>query len=192
MWESVVRLRLTEEPARPDRSGRDVMEWYQEGLGMLIDTLAAADPDETVYTWHPPEQKASFWYRRMAHETLIHRVDVELGHGPADPVDPRLAADGIDEVLTVFMEATDDFTGNGEVLRIECSDLPFAWNVEFGLYRGEYIAIRRTDAEPGAGLRGLAADHDLFVWGRGPLDSLEVEGDEHLPARLRAVAADAT
>jgi hypothetical protein len=47
---------------------------------------------------------ASFWIRRMAHETVIHRIDAELALAePSAAIAPALAADGIDEVLTVIL-----------------------------------------------------------------------------------------
>jgi uncharacterized protein (TIGR03083 family) len=42
---------------------------------------------------------ASFWARRQAHETLMHRVDAQLAVGRVVALDPELAADGIDEWL---------------------------------------------------------------------------------------------
>jgi hypothetical protein len=47
---------------------------------------------------------ASFWVRRMVHETAIHRVDAELAVGlTSEPIETDLAVDGIDELLTVFL-----------------------------------------------------------------------------------------
>ena len=49
-----------------------------------------------------------FWFRRMAHETVIHRVDAELAAGlPTAHVPDDLAIDGIDEVSR-FFEGVDD------------------------------------------------------------------------------------
>lgn len=42
---------------------------------------------------------ATFWARRQAHETMVHRVDAELAAGCAAVLDPGLAADAIDEWL---------------------------------------------------------------------------------------------
>src|SRR6201992_1927777 len=51
-------------------------------------------------TWYGPDQTVGFWIRRMAQETVIHRIDAELAAGlPVTPVPDDLAADGVDEVL---------------------------------------------------------------------------------------------
>lgn len=47
---------------------------------------------------------ARFWIRRMAHETVIHRVDAELAlHETPAPIPPDQALDGVEEFLTVFL-----------------------------------------------------------------------------------------
>jgi len=44
-----------------------------------------------------------FVRRRQAHEVLIHRLDAELTAGvDASAMDPRLSADGVDELLRVM------------------------------------------------------------------------------------------
>ena len=44
---------------------------------------------------------ASFWGRRMCHETLVHAADAQLAVGRQPDIAPRVAADAIDEWLTV-------------------------------------------------------------------------------------------
>jgi uncharacterized protein (TIGR03083 family) len=70
----------------------------------LIEEFAARKPGDPAGTWYPPDQSVGFWARRMAQETLIHRIDAELGTGqPVAPVPGELAVDGIDELLKVFV-----------------------------------------------------------------------------------------
>ena len=61
--------------------------------------------------------------RRMAHETAIHRADAESTAGPITPLDPGLAADGVDEVLGpqrfLAREAHMEKALAGEVQRFE-------------------------------------------------------------------------
>ncbi len=44
-------------------------------------------------------QPASFWARRMAHETAVHRADAQIATGREAEFEPDLAADAIDEWL---------------------------------------------------------------------------------------------
>jgi uncharacterized protein (TIGR03083 family) len=71
----------------------------------LTEEFAARDPAEPSGTWYGPDQTVGFWIRRMAQETVIHRIDAELGaRERVIPVAGDLAVDGIDELLKVFVE----------------------------------------------------------------------------------------
>ncbi|MDP9796429.1 uncharacterized protein (TIGR03083 family) [Catenuloplanes nepalensis] len=88
----------------PPESG-DVLADFDSAFAALAAELAARDPGEPVPTWYPGDQTVAFWARRMAHETVIHRVDGELAAGlPRAPIPADLAVDGVDEVLVRFLE----------------------------------------------------------------------------------------
>ncbi|MCI0687905.1 MAG: maleylpyruvate isomerase family mycothiol-dependent enzyme [Sporichthyaceae bacterium] len=70
----------------------------------LLDEFATRKPQDPAGGWYSPDQTVGFWIRRMAHETVIHRIDAELGTGqPVAPVPADFAVDGIDELLRVFV-----------------------------------------------------------------------------------------
>jgi uncharacterized protein (TIGR03083 family) len=70
----------------------------------LVAEFAARKPEDPAGSWYTPDQTVGFWIRRMAQETVIHRIDGELGTGqPVAPVPTDLAIDGIDELLKVFV-----------------------------------------------------------------------------------------
>ena len=72
--------------------------------GELVAEFAARNPDDPAKTWYDPDQTVRFWIRRMAQETVIHRIDAELGAGtPVDLIPQDLALDGIDELFNVFV-----------------------------------------------------------------------------------------
>lgn len=67
--------------------------------------FAARRPEDPAGSWYTPDQTVGFWIRRMAQETVIHRIDAELGTGqPVAPIPADLAVDGIDELLKIFVE----------------------------------------------------------------------------------------
>ncbi|MEA3511797.1 MAG: maleylpyruvate isomerase family mycothiol-dependent enzyme, partial [Actinomycetota bacterium] len=86
------RLGIPDEP---------VTAWFDEASARVLDVLSVHDPAESVWTWFDPDQTVGFWYRRLAHETLIHRIDAEQAHGYQSMVDEALASDGVDEALNV-------------------------------------------------------------------------------------------
>ena len=72
--------------------------------GELIAEFSARLPTDPAPTWYDPDQTVAFWIRRMAQETVVHRIDAELAAGlPVTPVPDDLALDGIDEVLKRFL-----------------------------------------------------------------------------------------
>jgi uncharacterized protein (TIGR03083 family) len=74
------------------------------GYGELRAEFDARRPEDVSKTWYEPDQTVGFWVRRMAQETVIHRIDAELGAAaPIAPVPADLAVDGIDELLKVFV-----------------------------------------------------------------------------------------
>jgi uncharacterized protein (TIGR03083 family) len=89
----------------------ELLAWYSDGLAALADTVRATPDDAKAMVFlndAPPPRR--FWARRQAHETTIHAVDaVSAVHGrwprasDVGFVDPVLAADGIDELLTGFI-----------------------------------------------------------------------------------------
>ncbi|HEY9251081.1 MAG TPA: maleylpyruvate isomerase family mycothiol-dependent enzyme, partial [Nocardioides sp.] len=108
-WTYVLETRPAEpssetysEPERPeDATYQDLLAHFDELNARFLKTLEQTGPEEPTWSWSP-DQTAAFTYRRQAHEILIHRLDAELTAGTVTPLDPALAADGIDEILDVF------------------------------------------------------------------------------------------
>lgn len=70
----------------------------------LIEEFAAHKPEDPAGSCYAPDQTVGFYIRRMAQETVIHRINAELATGqPVAAVPDDLAIDGIDELLKVFV-----------------------------------------------------------------------------------------
>ena len=78
------------------------LAWLQAGAALIVDAVREAGSD-LVWTFTGPAP-AGFWIRRMAHETLVHRADAQLatGNEPEPVIDAEVAADAIDEWLTLL------------------------------------------------------------------------------------------
>ena len=97
------------EGRRPSRWQRDPSPWQspedylRAGASTLVAELADHSSEEYCSTWWPEDETCGFWCRRMAHETTVHRVDVQGARASEiSPVDYDVALDGIDEVLTLW------------------------------------------------------------------------------------------
>ena len=59
--------------------GEELIDWFRSAAVTLCDSLASRDPNAPCDSWSPWDRTAGFWWRRMAHETTVHRADVESG-----------------------------------------------------------------------------------------------------------------
>jgi uncharacterized protein (TIGR03083 family) len=151
--------------------------WFESRLAELAGTLDASDPAARAWNWSDGEQVVSFWHRRMAQETAVHRWDAQNAVGDPAPVAPDLAADGIDELLYAFMEG-DRSVGPDRSVHIHCADPDLETGGEWLVVMTEGKAgVSREHAKGDCALRGSASDLLLALWGRLPLDDVEVLGD---------------
>jgi uncharacterized protein (TIGR03083 family) len=98
-----IRTGKEPKPWPPDPGQEPPLDRLDRAYAGLIGEFAARDPGSAAPTWYDPDQTVGFWIRRMAQETVIHRVDAELARGPAGPIPADLALDGISEVLECFL-----------------------------------------------------------------------------------------
>ncbi len=87
----------------PELANEEPLALLDRAYAGLRDEFATHKPEDPAGSWYKPDQTVSFWIRRMAQETVIHRIDAELGaRQPVAPVPADLAIDGIDELLKIF------------------------------------------------------------------------------------------
>jgi len=168
-----------------DRDG--LLEWVREGSAGLVAVLRATPPDTTMWTF-PGMGEARFWSRRQAHEIALHRVDMQLAGGAAEPIDSDFACDGIDEFLEVIapFRLRDRLVGAGETFHFHRTDGDGEWLVRLTPGGPE---IERAHAKGDVAVRGGASDLLLVLRNRTGLDAVEVFGDEALLARWHELAA---
>jgi uncharacterized protein (TIGR03083 family) len=158
-----------------------VVSWFRTTSQTLEDVLSETDTEARAWTWFEPDQSAGFWLRRMAHETSIHRWDAQAGGGRPEPVEARLAADGIDEMLTVYVprwcRPKSELEGHGETVAFAPNDAADRWTVRFH-EKSLTVMDGATDAD--VTLAGSSSDLILFLWQRISPDRLTVTGDINL------------
>lgn len=192
----VMAMRLGRRPEQGEWTtdepfGKDTVEWFADEHAKLLAELVSHSPAAYAWSWWEPDQTVGFWYRRMALETVVHRVDVEAQFGAPSAIDAALAVDGIDEVLTRMLAGDEEAaaavpgTGTVEVLADDS-----AWSVVLEDSRTVVTPGRRTS--PNATLSGDPGALFLYLWGRTPIDTLTRRGDESRIAVLRSRLAAAT
>jgi uncharacterized protein (TIGR03083 family) len=174
-------VRLDDMPAPP---ADGVLEWYEDSLATLVETITNETPDTPVWNWSEQDMTVAFWSRRMANETAVHRWDAQLAYGMEQPIEPDLAADGVDELLVSFLSHglfKRPVDGRHATFLVQASDTGDAW---YGTLLPDSADVRRgtgnTDAD--ATLRGTASDLLLALWGRDV--RVDATGDESVVALL--------
>jgi uncharacterized protein (TIGR03083 family) len=154
--------------------------WIRTGGGALLSTLRAADPSIPMWAWGR-DQHVGFWSRRQLHETLVHRIDLELARGEQPGADGPIAADGIDEFL-VNLESAARFSpkvrklkGNDEQLVVRAGDEPAAWTITL-TQKGFDVESGAAD-RPVATISGPALTLLLVLYRRQALDDATVDLD---------------
>jgi uncharacterized protein (TIGR03083 family) len=169
-----------------------VTAWYDRELAEVTAGLAAARPEDPVWTFLPADQTAGFWRRRLAHEASIHRVDAEAAAGDVGPLPTALAVDGIDELLDVFLVpgfGPDGLEGPPATVHLHATDVEGEWLVSLD---GDGLRWERGHAKGDAAVRGAATDLALWLWGRSTGERLERFGDGAALERLRSAASEVT
>ncbi len=188
---------VTTPPERAPAGGGDkptgaaALAFFDEQYARLFTLLDGLDPALPAWNWAPQPKKAEFWHRRMAHETAVHRWDAQMAVGLSEPIEAKLASDGITEVIDTWLPAgrrkgPSDRHG---VVALRAIDVEEVWDVRL---RGEGVALLDTDTlfddddhHERAIATGTASDLLLALYGRVNFDVLEVAGDESLLQALR-------
>lgn len=190
-WATIAAEALTdatdvEALERPDRPADEELAGFaRDRADRLVDVLAGLEPDAPRWNWTGREQTAAWIWRRMALETAVHRVDAEQAEGEAAPVDPALAADGIDELLTVFLPDQGDYRGPAGFVGVFETDRGRAWALQLDPPQVQLVSPMKVPKRPDAleQLRGDASQLFLLLWGRarhGSLGKLGAALRDHL------------
>ena len=163
-----------------------IPDWLQAGAEMLATKLAATDPAKPCWTWVPFDQSVGFWARRTTQETAMHRWDAQNAGGPADAVEPALAADGVDEYLGILGAFRGRRFPEGGSIHLHTTDTPGEWVVRLG---PDGIQLTREHVKGDVAVRGPASDVLLVLMGRKTMDAADVLGDVPLFEQFRKHAS---
>lgn len=160
--------------------------WIQDGVQALTTLLADTADDLACFTFLPGVPARRFWIHRQAHETAVHRVDVELAAGgPVTAFSPQFAQDGLGEVVGGFATEPGFATSRPGRLLLACSDGP-SWLVTFGSERTQTTSGVPADTEADAVISGSSDSLYRWAWNRLAPDAVE-SGDPATIASWRAV-----
>lgn len=143
--------------------------------------LTEIGPEVPTWNWSRGEKTSGWVARRMAQELSVHRCDADSIVGPPAPIVAPVAADGIDELLDVFVGA--DEVGAGPVLELAATDTGRRWTARLGAEG----AAREADVAADGRVEGTTSDILLALWDR-PTDATW-SGDSAVRAAWKALAS---
>jgi uncharacterized protein (TIGR03083 family) len=177
-------------PAGPDGgptrvetpAGPAVFDFVGAGAARLADLLEHTDPDDPCWSW-TDDRTVRFWARRQAHELAIHRWDAQHAAGRTEPIEHEQAVDSIQELFDIRgFRPGGPTPGHGETVHLHCTDGEGEWLARF---EPDHAVITHEHAKADAAARGTASDLLLLMWGRIPVEQVEVFGDASLLASWR-------
>lgn len=176
-----------------------LFEHFQARHRALVSALGSAPDDLACWAFLPAPSPLAFWARRQAHETAVHRADVESAGGTTPDWAPQFGVDGVEELLRGF------FVRPGRVrperpfrLGLEAVDGDASWTVTVGgsedddapAPAGRPPGVQVRDGLHASDLvvRGPATALYLLLWNRLGADRVELAGDPAVLELWRSAA----
>jgi len=188
-WTAIIEARAsapddveTDKPPRPT-AYNDLLTWGQAHADRMLDVLTATADDVTVWTWALDESDhtVGFIRRHQVQEAAVHRWDLQNAatSSTPDPIEPDVASDSIDELLTVSLpwsvHADKPILGT---VHLHCTDTDGEWFVH------PDGRVERLHAKGDVAIRGAASDLLLSLYKRVGLETVELIGNDTLARDL--------
>ena len=160
----------------------DLAGWLGQGCTDLVAALAAAPDDLQCWTFLAAPSPRAMWARRQAHETAVHRVDAQLAAGtPVTRCAPAFAADGIDELLVLFVPRRSSKlrADPPATLAVRCTDVDASWQLRMDPDGVTTMTARHEQAPTPAPPARSAGRPTISTWRCGTAqvrDDLAVRG----------------
>jgi uncharacterized protein (TIGR03083 family) len=165
-----------------------LVDWLAVSTRELLEALRDAGPDRGCWAWWDGSQSPKTCgavARHQLQEIAVHTYDAQLTVGTPQPLPDEIALDGVEEFLFTCSATTSAWPHEPAVVDYHAAE-GRSWRQHLSA-EGSRIArfapgesADRTDAS----VQGPAHDLVLLFYGRGPLDSLKLDGDPQIFDRL--------
>ena len=189
-WATIAEERLdsppddSRRPARP--SDDELLATFEKGARRLVDVLRAADQDGECWTWAPGHQHVAFITRHQVQEAAVHHWDAVHATGGNLVLEPEVAADAVDEFLTVSVSTdVDPATAADDrpmplpltsTFALVATDAGRAWTITDGSTPSTLAVSEGHDGEAPT-MQASASDLLLWLYRRVDLDLGQVPSE---------------
>jgi len=157
-----------------------LLDWLSDSTQQMLDALRKAGPDRGCWTWwgrSQTPQTCGAVARHQLHEVAVHAYDAQLAVGDPQPLPVDVALDGVEEFLFTVGTTTAAWPHQPAVVDYH-ADEGRSWR---NWLSADGARAARLDDPATAGLadataRGSAHDLALTLYGRLPLDAVQLDG----------------
>ncbi len=179
-------------PAAP-REREALLAWSAESTEQLLSALRESGPDRGCWTWwggSQSPQTCGAVARHQLQEVAVHTYDAQITLGAAQPLPDEAALDGVDEFLSTCCAGTDAWPHEPSAVDYHATE-GRSWRLWLFADGARTTHARTPGTMPAtaagqdpdvadASLRGTASELVLALYGRIPVDSLQLDGDRRL------------
>jgi uncharacterized protein (TIGR03083 family) len=163
----------------------ELVTWYRSELELLIHTLRGAPLDIECAVFLNSTSSLAHWARRQAHETAIHRSDVESIMDTRTPVETEFALDGIDELVDCFVprQFMKLRSRVSVMLGVAPDDSDRFWALSIS---DDPVQVSTARRECDCVIEGSASDIYFALWNRSEDEGIRVSGDRAVRELFRS------
>ncbi|WP_127357492.1 maleylpyruvate isomerase family mycothiol-dependent enzyme [Actinacidiphila soli] len=179
-------------PAAP-REREALLAWSAASTQELLDALREAGPDRGCWTWWSTSQSPQTCgavARHQLQEVAVHTYDAQVTLGAPQPLPDEVALDGVDEFLSTCCATTDAWPHEPAAVDYHATE-GRSWRLWLSADGARTARLLTPGTMPAtaagedpdaadASARGTAGELVLALYGRIPVDSLELDGDRRL------------
>jgi uncharacterized protein (TIGR03083 family) len=184
----------TQEAETAPREREALVAWSAASTQRLLDALRDAGSDRGCWTWwgtSDSPQTSGAVARHQVQEAMVHTYDAQITTGTAEPLPELAAVDGVDEFLSTCCAGTDPWPFKPATVEYHITE-GGSWRLSVSADGTRITRLPAPETIPAdATTRSTAAELVLVVYGRLPIETLQIDGDKRLLEQLRDWDPDA-
>ena len=192
-WSAAVAAGPAEAPPAADVIGDrephgDLLAWSADATAQLVAALQEAGPNRLCWTWWEEAAAAPSTSeaiaRHQVQEAAVHAFDAQQAAGHGEPLPPAVAADGVNEFITVELPTNGPWPYEPATVILE-SGTGGSWLLDLGTPGIHVLAgDLHGNVKPSATITADPSDMVLAFYHRDTARDLQIDGDAELVPQL--------